>query len=243
MSESFNTSFSNTPEVNWSFPTFPPPKSMLMNPWTVDKPRKTTYPQYKPPKTALMLLNEKYPIANNLMQWEGVVQNNKPGFRCTLTLEGKTFVAEGSSKKITKQVLALEAIKVLLHPSFLLGITDLAESEKRPLDSILDSTDSGSSIGSSRKKRKKAASDVPSSSQENVRYPPIEGKNAVQIFHEYCVARGPDCKPEINVTDVSLPESKPSERRYLCIIKIQGQTFEGAGGGRKQAKLDAVKKV
>lgn len=89
-------------------------------------------------KTAAMVLNELYPDFKEQCQYQTIETPAKiPRFKCSLNVCGETYSAEGSSKKIAKQ-LACELALKRLRPDITLEGPSFEKAEEEKMNALAE---------------------------------------------------------------------------------------------------------
>lgn len=192
-------------------------------------------------KTAAMILNELYPDFKDQCAYETLMTATKmPRFKCSFTVQGILYEAEGSSKKIAKQLACEKALKDL-RPDIQLDVPSFEQAEAEKKAAVMaqprrtESAENGNGKASSKKKK----SD------------PLKTSNSL---HDYFLrlcrereAKGEEkFNPEFSFAEVpSMNSSKPHLKRFQCTLVMaeQGKVYTHEGVGKAAGKNAVIRKA
>lgn len=197
-----------------------------LEPGTEDDAQKAKYPrkeQYVEPGNALMKLNRLRPgIQYRLVSQTG--PDHTPQFTMAIDVDGVTYVAAGSSKRISKQLVAQKALQGL-------GISTGLETKT---ENQSQDTEDAAAISTANTETEGDVAGGEDGAETSLLGGPIltkHGKNPVMELNE----KRRNLKYEV----ISV-KGGANEKTFTIEVEVDGQKFQGVGSNKKVAKANAA---
>uniref|UniRef100_A0A3B1JPL8 Interleukin enhancer binding factor 3a n=1 Tax=Astyanax mexicanus TaxID=7994 RepID=A0A3B1JPL8_ASTMX len=192
---------------------------------TDDDAQKAKYPrkeQYVEPGNALMKLNRIRPgIQYRLVSQTG--PDHTPQFTMAIDVDGVTYVASGSSKRISKQMVAQKALQGL---GISTGVETKAENPSQDAEDSTMSTANTETEGD--------VTGGEDGAETSLLGGPIltkHGKNPIMELNE---------KRRSLKYEVISVKGGANEKTFTIEVEVDGQKFQGVGSNKKVAKANAA---